>query len=218
MVYKKVYEFEGRTWANVQEEIAHDDIHSEIYCSNNPLIKWLFEKRFEIIYNLIATKKHLKLLDVGCGDGFFLDKIKDIDLEVYGIDISKKRIERAAKKSRATLFQCVAEKMPFKKNFFDIIVCTDVLEHVQNPLQVINEIKRVCKENGIVFVSFPNELLWMICRALLLRFPIKIVDHINTFSIKSIDRYFELKHTFAKCIPHKFFNLASVVGYNIKKF
>jgi 2-polyprenyl-3-methyl-5-hydroxy-6-metoxy-1,4-benzoquinol methylase len=218
MVYKKVYEFEGRTWANVQEEIAHDDIHSEIYCSNNPLIKWLFEKRFEIIYNLIATKKHLKLLDVGCGDGFFLDKIKDIDLEVYGIDISKKRIERAAKKSRATLFQCVAEKMPFKKNFFDIIVCTDVLEHVQNPLQVINEIKRVCKENGIVFVSFPNELLWMICRALLLRFPIKIVDHINTFSIKSIDRYFELKHTFAKYIPHKFFNLASVVGYNIKKF
>ncbi len=215
MTYKKKYNFNNRTWTNIQEEIADDDIHSEMYCSSNPLIRWLFEKRLNIIYNIIKTKKHSKLLDMGCGDGFFLEKIKDLELKKYGIDISEKRIKRASKKSNAKLLQCPAEKTPFENNFFDIVVCTDVLEHVQDSTQVINEIKRIVKKNGIIFISFPNEKLWMFCRAILLRFPIKIPDHLNSFSIKPLDLKFGIKHNFEKYVPHKFFSLSKVIGYNV---
>lgn len=218
MGYKKKYDFKNRSWEDVQEELADDDVHAEMYKESNFMVRGLFNKRFDLIYDFIKDKKNIKLLDVGCGDGFFLEKIKNLGFDVYGTDISKKRLKRAAKKMVGVkLFNYKAEDMPFKNNFFDIIICTDVLEHVEDPSKVINEMKRLAKNGGFVIVSFPNESLWTFCRALLLRFPIKIPDHLNSFSIKSMDSGFKTVKVFEKHLPFRFFSLSRIVGYKIKK-
>lgn len=101
-----------------------------------------------------------KILDVGCGDGVldFLIK-KEKGGSIYGIDSSKEAIEIAKKKFKDLniknyIFKAASGyKSPFKDNFFDYVILADVIEHVQKPDQMLEEVKRVIKSGGKIIVS-----------------------------------------------------------------
>ncbi len=101
-----------------------------------------------------------KVLDVGCGVGDFCEAIKFYrpDLDLFGIDISKKAIAVAKKRIPLAKFTASdAQKIPFGKNFFDAVLCFDLIEHVEFPQKVLNEIHRVLKPNGIFHSHIPIE-------------------------------------------------------------
>ena len=100
--------------------------------------------------------KSYKCLDVGCGVGRMMKKLRKRGYNlVYGFDIEKALIKKAVQDN----LYCVvgnAESIPYKSASFDIVICKDLLEHVIKPSEVISEIKRVLKLQGYMYLTAAN--------------------------------------------------------------
>jgi methionine biosynthesis protein MetW len=118
------------------------------------------ESRDGVVKRLLPAGKE-KLLDMGCGSGNFLLTVKDSFDECYGIDISAARISLAKQKAKncktLNFFEGdIDEKLPFSDLFFDVVTANAVIEHVFNPPNVLTEIHRILKANGVVIIVVPN--------------------------------------------------------------
>ncbi len=101
-----------------------------------------------------------KLLDVGCGTGYFL-KILKKDWEVFGVDISQKAITMSRSRGLENIIQGSIEKLPYANDSFDVILVLDVIEHVKNDVLALSEVYRVLKPNGIAVFNTPAfKFLW----------------------------------------------------------
>lgn len=129
-------------------------ILEEIY--NNP--KTLSCKKAGIVIENVDPGH--SILDVGCGTGEFLFRLKDRFDILHGIDTSSEAIEWAKNKNKGfkniLILESDIKNCGFKENSFDCCLCLDVLEHVGNPSDLLLEIKRVLKSNGRLIVSIPN--------------------------------------------------------------
>lgn len=98
-----------------------------------------------------------KLLDIGCGEGFNSYSLsRDKGNDVIGIDLSSENIITAKKRYPKVIFiKMNAEKLKFKKEYFDEIYAMDVLEHVDNLNKVLDEISRVSKPEAIFVINIP---------------------------------------------------------------
>lgn len=83
------------------------------------------------------------LLDLGCGDGGFVKCCQNAGIDAVGIDISN-----------GVNFEY--DKLPYKDNQFDIVFMYSVLEHITDPSNILNEIKRTLVNNGIIIIITPN--------------------------------------------------------------
>lgn len=133
-------------------------------------------KRMQNIFNSVRSKllplgnnEAMKILDIGCGDGYHAFYMYyNLDCEnifIHGIDISetdlhlaeefKKRFSIANDKIVFTIGD--AEHLCFEPNTFDMVICTEVLEHLQNPKNCFLEMARVLKPGGTAIISTPND-------------------------------------------------------------
>ncbi len=102
------------------------------------------------------------LLDIGVGNGKHLKQLKTH--QITGIDVSKKMLQLAAKNKtkNTTLLLMDATSLQFKNNTFDYVILSHIIAVVPNPNSVLNEVFRVLKPNGKVFILnhfTPNNLL-----------------------------------------------------------
>lgn len=101
-----------------------------------------------------------KLLDVGCGAGYFTNQIKRSrpKVEIYGVDFSKKAIEIAKKDFPGIKFLTAnVYKLPFPNNSFDAAIMRQTLEHLENPDKALAELRRILKPGGIFYSATPLE-------------------------------------------------------------
>ncbi len=112
---------------------------------------------------LLNTQKLIKpafrLLNVGCGKGDYNYYLKDKFEEVIGIDVNKYDISIAKKLTRnkkIKYFVMNATNIKFKDNYFDTVICIDVLEHIKDQDKLLEEIHRVLKKGGQLILSVPN--------------------------------------------------------------
>ncbi len=119
--------------------------------------KWAIyrEKPLEEVVKFLKNKKG-KVLDLGCGSGRHF--IKSDFLDFYATDFSEKMLELAEKKAKIklTLKKISNEKIPFKKNFFDYVICISVLHCIQKKerrIFLLKEIRRVLKKEGELLIS-----------------------------------------------------------------
>lgn len=101
-------------------------------------------------------KKRGRMLDIGCGDGQFLYSFKARGWEIYGIDPSENAYKIAKKNLGENVFKGELEDVYFSDCFFDIIALNHVLEHIVNPNKELGQIRRILKNDGILFLSTPN--------------------------------------------------------------
>jgi SAM-dependent methyltransferase len=98
----------------------------------------------------IANKKEYKILDLGCGEGASLNYFKGINnfIDWYGVDIenSPEVNNRVDTNERFITFDGI--NIPFPDEYFDLIYCHQVLEHVRFPAALIKEVCRVMKKQG----------------------------------------------------------------------
>ena len=180
------------------ELIMENDHMEKLYNSKNPLVRYIHVERLKKIVSLIPKQKNLKILDAGCGEGQLLLRIQKIfssfNAELYGVDVTNVALERAKKRAPKSKFSLQDLKnLNYENNFFDVIICTEVIEHVPEYQKVLRELKRILKDRGVLIISFPNEPLWILSRFFLGRRPIKIPDHYNSFSPKKLIKEVNLK-------------------------
>src|SRR3989344_2552237 len=96
-----------------------------------------------------------KILDVGCADGDLLSVFVS-QQRIYGVDISRSLIKSANNKGIRAQFANLENRLPFKNEFFDIVVIHHVLEHVLNTDRMLLEVNRVLKRAGTLLLTFPN--------------------------------------------------------------
>lgn len=108
------------------------------------------------ILKLSRQKKGKKLLDAGCGIGYFITMARKLGLKAEGIDISSEAV-KIAKKRREKVTLGDLRKMPFKNNSFDIVLAEGSVEHFPETEKALKEIARVIKPNGIFIGNIPNK-------------------------------------------------------------
>ena len=96
-----------------------------------------------------------KILDVGCGSGNFLAALRSKGWEVYATEFSDAAVARARTRG-ITVHQGSVEDARFSDDFFDAITMWHVLEHVPAPREMLDELRRVLKRDGILVVEVPD--------------------------------------------------------------
>ena len=99
------------------------------------------------------------ILEIGCGPGFMLKEFENLKWDIYGTERNKEQINIAKKNTKH--LKVVNDIDDFKKNEkFDLIILFHVLEHVDDPIMMIEKIKKILKRNGILIISVPNLGSW----------------------------------------------------------
>lgn len=102
-----------------------------------------------------------KIIDLGCGDGFYLYLLNNLypELNLTGFDhdqIVLKNARKNIKTNRIKLIKGNISKMPFKKNSFQKAIITEVLEHIDDDKQALDEIYRILKPGGVLVLTVPS--------------------------------------------------------------
>lgn len=118
-------------------------------------------KRLDFIVNNIRMEVPAKasILDIGCGNGNISLALGSLGYTVKGIDISETSIKNSQQRNKFSNvhFQTQdAEDLPSQNVSFDAIVCSEVLEHLQQPEKLISIIHLLLKPKGVLIVTVPN--------------------------------------------------------------
>ena len=149
----------------------------------HPVIKEYAVSKIDEIRKFISIEKGTKLLDVGCGNGFFTYYFDQV-CDVYGIDFSEKMIDLNPVKNKAVMN---AEELKFEDNSFDVIFCHALLHHVDDIDKVIQEMKRVSRKWVILLEPNRNNPL-MFLFSLLVREEWKAMRFSLRFMKKFVKR------------------------------
>ena len=106
------------------------------------------KKVTEDIVSYYNLKSKSKILDVGCGKGFLVKDLCDIDMDAYGIDISEYAIKNSPEDIKNRLKIGSAEVLPYKNNYFDLVISINTLSQPKREdcKTAIREIVRVTKK------------------------------------------------------------------------
>jgi ubiquinone/menaquinone biosynthesis C-methylase UbiE len=122
-------------------------------------LKRMWGTRREIILTENILPHFLRkgnVLDVGCGDGFLAHLLTKQRSNVVGIDISSSKIKYAhGMCSGADFIIADGRFLPFRSESFDVVVCSEVFEHVLNYPLIINEIYRIIRKKGKLLITVP---------------------------------------------------------------
>ena len=130
--------------------------------ANYPYQPEINQVAFDLISIVIEEKRDVKnILDVGCGFGLLSKELKKTypKLDFYGVEHAKEASQSSQKILK--LLHCSIEDMAlikgkFKTQKFDVIIFSDVLEHLYDPVEIIKSYKSLLKQDGTIVVTVPN--------------------------------------------------------------
>ena len=96
-----------------------------------------------------------RILDVGCGDGFFLSIVKEIGWDVFGVEINKEAADKANKRG-LNVFCGNLEDAGYAENYFDVIRLSHSFEHFTTPYDTLSYACKILKHKGKLIISVPN--------------------------------------------------------------
>ena len=183
--------------------------------SDDPLDVYLHNYRYKLASKWIKGRL---ILDVGCGYGFGTRRLAELnpDKKFVGIDFDKKAIDFAIKRNKLKnikFYLMDATKLGFRKNYFDSVVSIENLEHVPDYKRYLEEINRVVKDEGILFLTTPNLYrLGNIHVAIMSRKPTNKF-HVKEFGMKELKSLIEKRFKIirfggilVRLIPNSIFN------------
>ena len=133
------------------------------YISGNPLSRFLINHFVRSLVSIVfsSCKEVNTVLDVGCGEGIVPRQMRLIvpSAIFHGLDVEEELLVAARQIVPDMEFvKGSVYSLPFADAEYDLILCTEVLEHLENPESALSEIFRVSR--GFVLLSVPNEPLW----------------------------------------------------------
>ena len=169
---------------------------------------WKYIVHFLVGRHIVAGKT---ILDIGCGSGHLLRKLRDLGGVCYGLEVSDKSIQDSedTNMTNITIMKATAREMPFSDNQFDMVFAADVMEHIldKDIERIMLEIQRVLKQEGRLIVLVPYEsaqgfqaghVICADCGAIF-----HISQHVRRFDVDTLKSFFEaygLKTEFLRVI------------------
>ena len=129
--------------------------HYENYGRNDYLSPLTVKRYHEILDTFEPYRKTNKLIDVGCGIGYFLEEAKKRGWEVYGTEYTEEAIEICSNKG-ISMQKGVLTPSNYHLESFDIITSFEVIEHINNPREELNNFYKLLRKGGLVYVTTPN--------------------------------------------------------------
>jgi len=108
------------------------------------------------INKIASVRPRGNFLDIGTNMGFFLRHTRGREWNVFGVEPSPSLSEMARKYFGLNVKTAYLEMAGFEASFFDVVTMTDVFEHILTPKKMLQDIKKVLKKDGIVFIKVPN--------------------------------------------------------------
>ena len=99
-----------------------------------------------------------RLLDVGCGAGYFLDAAREAGWQVQGVELSSAAASVGREQLGLDIFQGTLADAAFPDASFDVLTLFEVLEHLRDPGAVLAEARRILKPGGLLVVQVPNDV------------------------------------------------------------
>jgi len=140
----------------------------------------LYKKLLNQIEHL--KRKKARLLDVGCGAGYFLSLAKDNGWKAYGLELNPDLVEKGIHDYGLDIQCSDFEESDFSKDYFDVITLWNVFDELYDPLKGILKIKRFLRPGGIIYLRTPNGAF-----------------HLFTYRIQQVLRKLHLAHL----MPHQ---------------
>ncbi len=114
------------------------------------------ERRLQLLRRYVPLEGK-RVLDMGCGVGTFVNRLRDFSPYVYGVDIDAGRVAKGAQ-HLPNLALSVGEHLPFRGHSFDVILLHEVIEHVTDDVETLREAARVLAPGGHIVIFCPNRL------------------------------------------------------------
>ncbi|GIW61692.1 MAG: hypothetical protein KatS3mg089_0544 [Patescibacteria group bacterium] len=169
--------------------------------SNSFLQRKLLENFNKALLEEVRALQPYSILDVGCGEGFTLEILRKagIGKKLEGVDYLDRAIKLGKKEHpRLVLKQGTIYDLKYKDETFDVVICTEVLEHLDNPEKGLEELVRVTKKYCVL--SVPNEPLFMLGNFLRGKNLTRLgndIEHINHWT------FWQFKHFVGKKLKVK---------------
>jgi ubiquinone/menaquinone biosynthesis C-methylase UbiE len=128
----------------------------------DPILKYEQDMRQRAVMELLAPSPGELILDIGCGNARDIILFVQKGTNCVGMDFSRGMLKEGKEDINNLGLKCVdliladATHLPFKKNIFDKISCSEVIEHIPDYSKAIVEMNRVLKENGNLIITTPN--------------------------------------------------------------
>jgi len=167
--------------------------------------RFFYKTRFNKVVKALAFEKGEKILDLGCGSGYYVKYLVDKGAEAYGIDLSGEYIKQAksyVSSDRANFKIASAINVPFRNEYFDKVLMTEVIEHVPNNKKALKEVRRVLKTGGSAVITTINRNSYMNIAYGLKRIVrgYKFNEHVTEFSrhefLSLLAKYFKIDEIF----------------------
>jgi 2-polyprenyl-3-methyl-5-hydroxy-6-metoxy-1,4-benzoquinol methylase len=171
------------------QEEYYEELSQEI---KNPILKVLFNLKiypgYDDFVNKYATGKKT-ILDIGCGNGDFVQKIREKGFETYGIDPYPVAVKQTQKKIGVeNVYQGYTSEIQKINKQFDCITMWHVLEHVDNPIDDLQTINSQLNSNGLYIFEVPNANSFSFTLFKDYYCWNMVPEHINYFTKKSLNK------------------------------
>lgn len=129
--------------------------HYNSYKRDNYISPITIKRYNELLDTFEKYRKTNNIIDIGCGDGYFLEVAKKRGWNVYGTEYTDAAIDICRKKS-ITVHQGILKADNYKNNMFDVVTSFEVIEHINNPIEEVKNIKAILRKGGALYITTPN--------------------------------------------------------------
>lgn len=157
--YEKAYLCECASCGFVfSKEIPTQEVLDNYYRNYgvNQYLSPITIKRYnELLDKFEPYRKTNKIIDIGCGIGYFLEEAKKRGWEVYGTELSEKSAEICNAKGINT-YKGFLDSKNYEPEMFDVITSFEVIEHINYPLKELKYFNDILRKGGLVYITTPN--------------------------------------------------------------
>lgn len=146
---------------------------------------------YERVAKAAGNKRAGRVLDIGCGEGTFLSAMARRGWEAWGVEVSSAGAARAAGRPGLKIFDKPVEECGLAPKSFDLITLWHSVEHVPDPAALLRQVATLVKDDGRVFLAFPNPQSWDLQLFGALWFHLDPPRHLYYFSPATMSRLLE---------------------------
>jgi 2-polyprenyl-3-methyl-5-hydroxy-6-metoxy-1,4-benzoquinol methylase len=117
--------------------------------------------RLDIVFNQLTVPSELdgkSFLDAGSGGGHFSERASKRGAKVISLDVGTNLLNQVRQRSSSGKVAASVLALPFRNAVFDVVLCTEVIEHTPHPLSAVRELSHLVRPGGLLIITTPSRL------------------------------------------------------------